>query len=251
MNLVVKICKLILLILLVSSCNKEENADVKCFKDANYKAAYCFYYDGEFHNAFSEVGFSIDSLGHLINKNGYWKHDTSFPKSFKKQKTNFDTILYASEISSLHNEYSVFNAEITKDIWVVDLYYPYINKGNYKFKITEAEQYLLNYAISLMENIKPFVFHRRTEYNKVDADYIVFLRIISSKSSKEYFADMDNKEVDLNYYFISTVIQTIVSNHIKPENKISDISRRFEDKHFKNYEHYFITSSPPPPLPNE
>ncbi len=246
-----KVSKLIAIIILIASCNKEEYADVKCFKEADYKDAFCFYYDGEFHNGFSEWGFSIDSLGHLINPGRDWKHDTSFPTYFKKKKINFDTIFYASEISCLHNECDVFNATITKDEWDVGLYYPYIYEGNYKFKITESEQYLLNHAVSLISNVTPFISPRKENFNKVDADFIIFLRIISSKSSKEYFADMDNRGIDLNYYFITSVIQTIVGNHIKPGTKISETPRRLNDKHFKKYESYFTTGLPPPPMPND
>ncbi|HBN07056.1 MAG TPA: hypothetical protein DD434_14925 [Bacteroidales bacterium] len=248
MNLTIKIFKVILVIILIASCNKEEYADVKCFKEAGDKENYCFFYDGEFNNGFSEWGFSIDSSGHLKNAGRNWKHDTSFPTYFIKKKINFDTIFYASEISSLHNEWYVFNAIITKDEWDIGLYYPYIYEGHYKFKITESEQYLLNHAVSLISNVKPFISPRQKDFNKVDADFLIFLRIISSKISKEYFADMDNQGIDSRYYFITNVIQTIVSNHIKPGTKISATPRRLNDKHYKKYERYFITGSPPPPI---
>lgn len=250
MKLTIRIFIFISFSIVLSSCFREEYANVKCFKDAGMKGEFCFYYDGNFHNGFGVDGFSIDTNNHLINQSLGWKHDISFPTYFKKIDINFDTIFYANQISCMEDRCKIFNATIIKDEWFVGLYYPFVYEGSYKFKISESEQYLLNHAVSLMKEVSPFVSVRQEDYNKVDADFRVYMRISSSRKSIKYFADMDNEGIDLSYYFINSVIKTIVANHIKKENKVSDITQKLIDVQFNEYKTYFADGMPPPPIPN-
>ena len=236
-------------IILDSSFYIEDYANVKCFKDKNFRGCFYFYYDGNYHSSINENLYSADS-NNLNNHSIYFEQDSSFYPYFKKVKIHYDTILYANQISCMSNKCNVFNARITKDKWRVMLHYPKKSKGYYEFNISKSEQDLINYAVSLMENITPFFYHRDKDFNKVDADYFVFLKILSSNESREYFAAMENKDINVNFDFISEVIQTIVVNHIKPRNKLSENSENLKDKGFEKYELYFTTTLPPPPIPD-
>lgn len=220
--------------------------DVKVYTHEEHPGIYFFEYDGALHSSVPTQITPMHAYPSMpalaMDSSGLQLIDLPLPSlrtnhHLPKKAGGFDTLMFTTYTECKHWACDV--ELLATDSMELNCTWPEMAEGHYRFSLTDAEHQLLQFVVNSVREGNIVLTHPAENLSCYTHSYL----IIDTLRQWVVWPQMDVPEVvNINHQ----ILQTIVSNHLTPANRLGPIDTNLHNR-FVHAGIPQLATPPPPP----